>query len=153
MSDSIRVGGIFLHISRNTPGTIHTIPDTYKDPLPDDSTVVIWSNIEIDPGYEDQLEFLDFALKTNFMTADFSGDLTMDFSEVQIDEHFIHFKFGAGLIPTDWDLEVILTLEIVERATENTLLPEYWFTLPGAEKDALGFSRNVAQPYTLDIEL
>ena len=153
MSDVMRVGRLDLNISRTIPGSNDPIPDTYQDPLMNESNLVIWSDIVIEPGYCDQLKFLDFALQTNFMAADFSGDLTMDFTELQIKEDFIYFKFIAGLIPTAWDLEVILTIEIIERATENTLLPEYWFTLPGAEKDSLGFVRNTFQNYELPIEL
>ena len=61
---------------------------------------------------------------SGFFPAVVEGDLTMDFSDVTITKDFMYFKFIAGLIPTAWDLEVILTIEIVERATENTLLPE-----------------------------
>jgi hypothetical protein len=103
--------------------------------------------------YTHLFKFEDFELKTNFMTADFAGNLTMGFERKEISDSFINFEFAAFPIRTSWAPEVVLEIIVIEKSSGIRYAPTFEFKLGPVSRDALGFVQNRGLHQNVAIEL
>ena len=90
----------------------------YNYALPADSDLEIRGLFGLTPPADGEFKIQSFELMTNFATADFSGKLSMGFTDVTVNEgKSISFVFKAPSIRTNWTPEAVVKLHYSENAT------------------------------------
>jgi len=157
-TNKLKIGYMNFRMTRTQLGTDQIINDGFEKEIPDQSGVYISAQtylmvLELSKSYEEFFKFDNFELETNFVVADSSGEITMDFRKKEIRDDHINFDFTAFALKTEWPLKVNLELKIIKKSTGEVFSPRYEFELGSVQRDLLGFAQNRELHRELPIEL